>query len=153
MQARSTKIVLCTGTRTPIGHLSRSLSELFPQDLMRMTIETLVSKAKLPKDAVDGLILGWVGQQFDAPNIARVAALLAGLPEKVQTVTVQNNCVSSIESVASAARFIMAGEGELYIAGGVECMSHLPYVIAGARSKKELRSMDTLKQSWGNLLQ
>lgn len=107
----------------------------------------------MPKDAVDGLIVGWVGQQFDAPNIARVAALLAGLPEKVQSVTVQNNCVSSIEAMASAARFILSGEGELYIAGGVECMSHMPYVIAGARSKKELRSMETLKQSWGNLLQ
>src|SRR5581483_3320986 len=152
MQARSTKVVLCHGARTPIGHISRALSELKPQDLMTMAVEATVAKAKLPKEAVDGLLVGWVGQQFDAPNIARVSALQSGLPEKTQAVPVQNNCISSIEAVSSAARFIMAGEGDLYVAGGVECMTRLPFVLAGPRSKKELRSMDALKAAWGQLL-
>jgi len=118
MFAQPKKIVLCTGTRTPIGHFSSALSSLKPEDLMRMAVEALVQRSKLPKEAVDGLIVGWVGQSFSAPNIARVTVLKTGLPEKAQAVTVQNNCVSSIEAVSSAARFILAGEGELYNAGG-----------------------------------
>jgi len=153
MQAHSTKIVLCGGARTPIGHISRSLSDLQPQDLMKLAVEETLEAAKVPKNEVDGLIVGWVGQSFSAPNIARVTLLNADLPESSQAVTVQNNCVSSIEAVAAAARFIMAGEGELYIAGGTECMSRLPYTIDGSRAQKELRSLDTVKAKWGTLLE
>ena len=151
MNALSKTIVIAGGSRTPIGHLSRSLADVPPEDLLVDAIASTLSRAKLSKDAVDGVIAGWVGQGFQAPNIARVAALRAGLPEKVQSVTVQNNCVSSIESVAAACRFIMAGEGELYLAGGVEVMSRLPYTIDGSRASKALRSMDTVKAKWGEL--
>ncbi len=153
MFAESKKIVLCTGARTPIGHISRSLATVKPETLMKLAVDALLSRSKLPKDAVDGLIVGWVGQTFSAPNIARVTLLNCGLPEKAQAVTVQNNCVSSIEALSSAARFILAGEGELYIAGGTECMSRLPYTIEGNRSMKELRSLATVKEKWGTLLQ
>jgi acetyl-CoA C-acetyltransferase len=152
MNAQSKTIVVAGGTRTPFGHLARSLSAIPPEDLLVYALEKTLSRAKLPKEAVDGVIAGWVGQAFSAPNIARVAALRAGLPEKVQSVTVQNNCVSSIESIAAAARFILAGEGELYLAGGVETMSRLPYSIDGSRSAKALRSLDTVKAKWGELL-
>src|SRR6185312_7581977 len=138
MNASSKTIVVAGGARTPIGHLSRSLANIPPEELL--------------VDAVDGVIAGWVGQGFQAPNIARVAALRAGLPERVQSVTVQNNCVSSIESISAACRFILAGEGELYLAGGVEVMSRLPYTIDGSRANKALRSMDTVKAKWGELL-
>ena len=153
MFGESKKIVLCTGTRTPIGHFSSALSSKKPEDLMQMAVESLLTRSKLPKEAVDGLIVGWVGQSFSAPNIARVTVLKAGLPEKAQAVTVQNNCVSSIEAVSSAARFIMAGEGDLYIAGGTECMSRMPYTIEGARSAKALRNISTVKEKWGELQQ
>jgi acetyl-CoA C-acetyltransferase len=152
MQAQSQKIVLCTGVRTPIGHISRSLSEQKPETLLVLALNALFQRSKLPKDAVDGLIVGWVGQSFSAPNIARVAALHAGLPEKTQAVTVQNNCISSIESISAAARFILAGEGELYIAGGTECMSRMPYTIDGSRAAKPLRSLQVVKDKWGELL-
>jgi acetyl-CoA C-acetyltransferase len=153
MFAESKKIVACAGVRTPIGHISRSLSALKPEGLMKTAVESLVQQAKLPKEAVDGLIVGWVGQSFSAPNIARVVLLNCGLPEKAQAVTVQNNCISSIEAVSCAARFILAGEGELYIAGGTECMSRLPYTIDGSRAMKELRSLATVKEKWAGLLQ
>lgn len=152
MNALSKTIVIAGGARTPIGHLSRSLANLPPADLLVDALTATLSRAKLSKDAVDGVIAGWVGQGFQAPNIARVAALRAGLPEKIQSVTVQNNCVSSIESIASACRFIMAGEGELYLAGGVEVMSRLPYTIDGSRAAKALRNFDTVKAKWGELL-
>ncbi|MBI5202628.1 MAG: thiolase family protein, partial [Elusimicrobia bacterium] len=152
MNALSKTIVIAGGARTPIGHLSRSLANIPPADLLVDALTATRSRAKLSKDAVDGVIAGWVGQGFQAPNIARVAALRAGLPEKVQSVTVQNNCFSSIESVAAACRFIMAGEGELYLAGGVEVMSRLPYTIDGSRAAKALRNFDTVKAKWGELL-
>jgi len=152
MNSLSKTIVIAGGARTPIGHLSRSLANVPPADLLVDALTATLSRAKLSKDAVDGVIAGWVGQGFQAPNIARVAALRAGLPEKIQSVTVQNNCVSSIESIASACRFIMAGEGELYLAGGVEVMSRLPYTIDGSRAAKALRNFDTVKAKWGELL-
>ena len=152
MNAHSHKIVICGGRRTPIGHISRSLEGIRADDLMVQAIDKTVDAVGVPKGEVDGLIAGWVGQDFQAPNLARVALLRAGLPERAQAVTVQNNCVSSIEAVAMAARFILAGDGELYIAGGVEVMSRLPYTIAGSRAAKELRSLSTVKEKWGELL-
>ena len=153
MFAESKKIVLCAGARTPIGHISRSLSTMKPEGLMKMAVEATLAKAKLPKEAVDGLVIGWVGQSFSAPNIARVVLLNCGLPEKAQAVTVQNNCVSSIEAISAAARCILAGEGQLYIAGGTECMSRMPYTIEGSRAAKPLRSLQTVKDKWAELPQ
>lgn len=152
MNAKSETIVVAGGARTAIGHISRSLSGVKPEDLMVDAIEATLSRAKLGKDKVDGVIIGWVGQSFSAPNIARVAALNAGLPLTVQAVTVQNNCVSSIESIAAACRMIMAGEGEVYLAGGVEVMSRMPYSIDGSRAAKPLRSLSVVKEKWGELL-
>ncbi|MEI8192139.1 MAG: thiolase family protein, partial [candidate division NC10 bacterium] len=100
---------------------------------------------------VSGLVVGWVGQDSESPNIARVTLLRCGLPESSQAVTVQNNCISSLEAVACAARRILCGEGEAYVAGGVECMSRLPYSIAGSRAAKELRSLETVRSKWAEL--
>jgi len=111
-----------------------------------------IARVGVPKSEIDGLIIGWVGQDFDAPNIARVTLLNAGIPERSQALTVQNNCVSSIEAIAQAARCILAGEGELYLAGGVESMSRLPYSISGTRAAKPLRSLDTVRNQWPTLL-
>jgi acetyl-CoA acetyltransferase family protein len=152
MNASSKTIVVAGGARTPIGHLSRSLAGIAPEDLLVDALQSTLTRSKLSKDAVDGVIAGWVGQAFTAPNIARVSALRAGLPEHIQSYTVQNNCVSSIESVAAACRAIMAGEGETYIACGVEVMSRIPYSIDGSRAAKSLRSLDTVKAKWGELL-
>ena len=145
------RIVLCSGIRTPIGHLSRSLSHIPPEHLIKETIITLLSHTSLYPHAVDGMMLGWVGQGSHAPNLARIAVLLAGLPEKAHATTIQENCVSGIEAVCSAVRHIVMGEGELYLAGGVESMSTFPYAIRGSRSAKSLRSLDMLKKNWGAL--
>jgi acetyl-CoA C-acetyltransferase len=152
MNARNETIVVAGGARTAIGHIARSLAGLKPEDLMVDAIQATLSRSKLAKDKVDGVIVGWVGQSFSAPNIARVAALRADLPLTVQAVTVQNNCVSSIEAISAACRFIMAGEGELYLAGGVEVMSRMPYSIDGSRASKPLRSLSVVKEKWGELL-
>jgi acetyl-CoA C-acetyltransferase len=134
-----------------VGHVSRSLSLLRAEDMMQIVVESLIARTKLPKDAVDGLMIGWAGMGFSAPNIARVTLIRCGLPKKATGVSFQNNCISSIEAISAAARLILTGEGELYIAGGTESMSQLPYVIDGSRSSKALRSLDTLKAKWGEL--
>ena len=152
MKARDTKIVLCGGIRTPIGHFTKSLSSVSPEHLLMLTINALLAKTTLYPHAVDGVMAGWVGQGSHAPNIARIAVLLSHLPEKAHAVTVQANCISGLEAISSAARHIVMGEGDVYIAGGTESMSTFPYAIRGDRSMKELRSLDTLRANWANLL-
>ncbi len=151
MQATSKKIVLCSGLRTAMGHLSKSLAEILPEELMAAVIRELVKRTKLDTKHVDGVMVGWVGQGSHAPNIARIAALKGRLPEKAHAVTVQANCVSGLEAICSAARHILTGEGDLYIAGGTESMSTFPYAIRGPRSAKFLRSMETLKENWAHI--
>lgn len=146
------KTVICGGARTPIGHISRTLARATPEELLRQAAQAALAKAGLKKDDVDGVVTGWVGQSFDAPNIARVSALRLGLPERVQSVTVQNNCVSSIEAVSAASRFIALGEGKAYLAGGTESMSLMPYTLKGSRAAKELRSLDTVRTRWAEIL-
>lgn len=152
MKPRDTRIVLCGGIRTPIGHFSKSLSSVSPEHLLMMTINGLLAKTTLYPHAVDGVMAGWVGQGSHAPNIARIAVLLSHLPEKAHAVTVQANCVSGLEAISSAARHIVMGEGDLYIAGGTESMSNFPYAIRGDRSMKELRSIDMVRANWASLL-
>src|SRR3989338_10244940 len=152
MNISSKKIVLCSGVRTVFGHISRALAKISPEDLLQFTIENLLQKSSLYPHAVDGVIAGWVGQGSSAPNIERIALLQSGLPEKAHAVTVQANCVSGMEAVCSAARHIIVGEGNVYIAGGTESMSNFPYPIRGSRAVKELKSLDNLKEAWPSLL-
>src|SRR5437773_917468 len=152
MKPRDVKVVLCGGIRTPIGHFTKSLSAISPEHLLMLTINALLAKTTLYPHAVDGVMAGWVGQGSHAPNIARVAVLLSHLPEKAHAVTVQANCVSGMEAIATAARHIILGEGDLYIAGGTESMSTFNFAIRGDRSMKELRSLDTLRANWGSIL-
>ncbi len=152
MNVRSKRIVLCGGARTAIGHIAKSLAQVMPEELMGQVIKAVLERTSLYPHAVDGVMVGWVGQGSHAPNIARIAVLSAGLPEKTHAVTVQANCVSGIEAICSAARHILLDEGELYIAGGTESMSTFPYAIRGPRSSKFLRSLDTLKSNWAEVL-
>lgn len=151
MKATSKKIVLCGGVRTPIGHLARGLASYLPEDLMELAIRGVLQKTSLYPSAVDGVLVGWVGQGSHAPNIARVSVLKAGLPEKAHAFTTQANCVSSLETVASSARHLVMDEGELYLAGGTESMSTFPFAIRGSRAHKMLRSLDTVKTNWAQL--
>jgi acetyl-CoA C-acetyltransferase len=151
MKATDKKVVICGGRRTPIGHLAKSLSSLMPEDLMESAIRSVLHDTKLYPHAVDGVLVGWVGQGSHAPNIARISVLKAGLPEKAHAYTIQANCVSSLETVASAYRHIVMGEGDLYLAGGTESMSQFPFAIRGSRSHKLLRNLDAVKANWAGL--
>jgi 3-oxoadipyl-CoA thiolase len=126
--------LLCAAVRTPFGRHGGALAGVRTDDLAALPIQALVER--LPRvdwAAVDEVILGCANQAGeDNRNVARMAALLAGLPESVPGVTVNRLCASGLEAVGQAARAIAAGEAELVLAGGVESMSRSPYVMAKA---------------------
>lgn len=146
-------IVLADGWRTPIGHVNGKVSHLSAEALMAKTIEEVMSRSKLDPDLLDGVIVGWVGQGSNAPNIGRVATLKAGLPLKCVAFTEQVNCVSGMDTIYSAARRIAMGEGEIFLAGGTESMSQMPYTIRGDRSLKGIRTIEDIKKNWDHLLE
>jgi 3-oxoadipyl-CoA thiolase len=122
--------------RTPIGRYGGALAPVRPDDLAAHTIRELA--VKLPSvdwAAVDDVILGCANQAGeDNRNVARMAALLGGLPEHVSGSTVNRLCGSGLDAVASAARLIRTGEADLVIAGGVESMSRAPFVMPKAET-------------------
>jgi 3-oxoadipyl-CoA thiolase len=122
---------ICDAIRTPVGRYGGALSSVRPDDLAALALKALVSRnAGVDWRAVDDVILGSANQAGeDNRNVARMAALLAGLPVEVSGDTVNRLCGSGLDAVGLAARSIKAGEADLMIAGGVESMSRAPFVI------------------------
>ena len=128
-----TEAVLVDAIRTPIGALGGALAAVRPDDLAALVIKAIVERNNLDPAGVDEVILGCANQAGeDNRNVARMATLLAGLPVTVPAVTVNRLCASGLEAINQAARAIRAGDGEIYIAGGVESMSRAPYVFGKA---------------------
>ena len=127
---------LVDGVRTPIGRYGGALSAVRPDDLAAHVLRVLRSRhPSVDWPAVDDVILGCVNQAGeDNRNVARMALLLAGLPDTVSGATVNRLCGSGADAVATAARSIRAGEADLVVAGGVESMSRAPFVIPKAAS-------------------
>lgn len=124
------------GTRSAIGNFKGSLAAVRTDDLIASVIKNLIAKnPELPLDRIDDVIIGCANQAGeDNRNIARMALLLAGLPVSVPGETVNRLCASGMSAVAQAMRAIKSGEGDLFIAGGVEGMSRGPFVISKAES-------------------
>lgn len=120
--------------RTPIGKYGGALSTIRPDDLLAHVIRQLLARnPSIDVNAIEDVIAGDANQAGeDNRNVARMAALLAGLPVTVAGNTVNRLCASGLQAVMDAARAIMCGEGELYIAGGVESMTRAPFVMAKA---------------------
>ena len=123
------------GLRTPFGRHGGALAPVRPDDLVAQVIRELLARHKVPGEAVEDVILGNTNQAGeDSRNIARHAALLAGLPVTVPGQTVNRLCASGLAAVIDAARAVTCGEGELFVAGGVESMSRAPFVMAKAET-------------------
>ncbi len=120
------------GIRTPIGSLGGSLSLVRTDDLASLVIKSLVERNRnIPTDAIDDVIFGCANQAGeDNRNVARMALLLAGLPYTVPGETVNRLCASGMSAVIQAARAIKAGDGDIFIAGGVENMTRGPWVLS-----------------------
>ena len=117
--------------RTPIGKYGGALSKVRPDDLAVIVIKALLDRNKnVDVNLIEDVILGCTNQAGeDNRNVARMASLLAGLPVEVGGVTVNRLCASGMQAIMDAARAIMVGDGDIFIAGGVESMSRAPYVI------------------------
>jgi len=127
----STPTYIVDAVRTPVGRYAGALSSMRADDLAATLIEALVGRTALAGEAIDQVVFGATNQAGeDNRNVARMAALLAGLPDKVPAVTVNRLCGSGLEAVTDAAMRVAVGDAEVVIAGGVESMSRAPFVYA-----------------------
>jgi 3-oxoadipyl-CoA thiolase len=125
------RAVILSAVRTPVGRYGGSLSDVRPDDLAALAIAAAIERAGVEAGEVEDVYLGCANQAGeDNRNVARMAALLAGLPESVPGATVNRLCASGLSAVVSACHAVAAGEGDLFVAGGVESMSRAPLVVA-----------------------
>ncbi|WOK35810.1 3-oxoadipyl-CoA thiolase [Sphingomonas sp. C3-2] len=130
-----TEAFVCEAVRTPIGRYGGGLSPVRADDLAAIPMRALIEQSGIDASAIDDVILGCANQAGeDNRNVARMAALLAGLPDSVGGSTINRLCASGLDAVGSAARAIRAGDADLLIAGGVESMSRAPFVMPKATS-------------------
>jgi acetyl-CoA C-acetyltransferase len=127
------EIVIISAVRTAVGRLGGGLKDVEPDILGQIVIEEAIKRAGIEPAEVEEVILGQTKQSADAANLARVAALRAGLPVEVPAYTVMRQCGSGLQAIHNAAQQIMVGEADVVVAGGVENMSKAPYYLRGAR--------------------
>ena len=130
------EVVVVAAVRSPVGRLAGALAPIRPDDLAAAVISALLDQApSLDRAQIGDVYLGCANQAGeDNRNVARMALLLAGLPQSVPGCTVNRLCASGLEAVNGAARAILAGEGDVYIAGGVESMSRAPWALPKAET-------------------
>jgi 3-oxoadipyl-CoA thiolase len=123
--------VILSAVRTPVGRYGGALAGVRPDDLAALAISAAVERAGVPPEQIEDVYFGAANQAGeDNRNVARMAALLAGLPEEVAGVTVNRLCASGLTAVIGACHAVRAGDGDLFAAGGVESMSRAPLVMA-----------------------
>jgi acetyl-CoA C-acetyltransferase len=141
------KVFVIDAVRTPIGKYGGALAAVRPDDLLAYVIRALLNRnGSIDPEAIEDVIAGDANQAGeDNRNVARMAVLLAGLPVSVAGNTVNRLCASGLQAVMDASRAIMCGEGDLYIAAGVESMSRAPFVMAksGQAYSRKLEVVDT----------
>jgi 3-oxoadipyl-CoA thiolase len=126
-----TKAVILSAVRTPVGRYGGGLAGTRPDDLAALVVRAAVDRADVPAEQIEDVWLGCANQAGeDNRNVARMAVLLAGLPESVAGVTVNRLCASGLAAIVGACHAVIAGDGDLFVAGGVESMSRAPLVTA-----------------------
>jgi 3-oxoadipyl-CoA thiolase len=124
------EVVIVEAVRTPVGRHGGALAAVRPDDLAALVIREVVSRAGIEPDLVEDVYLGCTNQAGeDNRNVARMALLLAGLPFSVAGVTLNRLCASGLDAINQAARAIKCGEGDVFVAGGVESMSRAPWSV------------------------
>ncbi len=125
------RAVVLSAVRTPVGRYGGGLAAVRPDDLAALAVAAAVKRAGVPPAEIEDVWLGCANQAGeDNRNVARFAALLAGLPESVAGVTVNRLCASGLSAIVGAAHAVIAGDGDLFVAGGVESMTRAPLVTA-----------------------
>lgn len=153
------EVYVVSGVRTAIGTFGGSLKDYPAPDLLGLVIKEALRRGNVPPDEVDDVIVGQCMQRTDEATTGRVAALKAGLPIKVPGVTIQRNCASGMQSAIYGAQQIMLGDMDVVVAGGVEVMSRVPYMLYSARWGARLQHgvmsdgvWDGLTDSWSGLI-
>ncbi|MEK4031234.1 thiolase family protein [Pseudobacillus sp. FSL P4-0506] len=127
------RIVIAEGVRTPIGRYGGSLKEVNSGFLGAHVIKKVLERANMPADQVSEVILGEVRQSTESSNVARVAALRAGIPVEAPAFTINRLCASGMQAIASGVQQIQSGQANIVVAGGTESMSCSPIYLRGAR--------------------
>lgn len=149
------RVVIVDGIRTPFCKMGTEFNDLSAQELGRIVTRELIELLELDTKIIDEVIFGNVAQPPEAANVARVIALLSGVPESTPAFTVNRNCASGLESVITAALKIQSGEVDCVLAGGTESMSNIPFfltkdlqeiIFAFSRSKNFIEKCQTLSQ-------
>lgn len=145
------RVVLIDGVRTPLGKHGGALRSLSAQELQARAFRALLARVDIDPLTIDEVIVGCVGQDSDAVNIGRVAALQAGLPVRTPACTIHRNCVSGMMSVSMAYQAIQSGDNDVVLCGGTESMSSAPYAVRGARWGLKLRHTEFIDTVWERL--
>ena len=126
-------VVIVSAVRTALGRVGGTIKNVQPEEIAKIVIMAAVERAGIAPASVDEVIIGQTKQSADAANLARVAALKAGLPIEVPAYTVMRQCGSGLQAIHNAVQVIRAEEAEVVVAGGIESMSLAPYYLRGAR--------------------
>src|SRR5438876_3253960 len=122
--------VIVDALRTPVGRYGGALKDVRPDDLAALVVREVVERTQIDPELIDDVIMGCTNQAGeDNRDVARMALLIAGLPETIPGQTVNRLCASGLQAVNTAALAIQAGAGDVYIAGGVESMTRAPMVM------------------------
>jgi acetyl-CoA acetyltransferases len=141
---------IVSAVRTPVGRYGGALARVRPDDLAATVIKAAVERSGVRPNAIDDVILGCANQAGeDNRNVARMSALLAGLPVEVGGQTVNRLCGSGLQAINSAAHAIMVGDGDAFVAGGVESMTRAPYVMAKAEAPFERGTREMFDSTLG----
>jgi len=142
------EVYIMSGARTAIGDFGGALKDFLGHQLVVHPMEEAIKRAKIGKEMVEEVILGHCIQRTDEPNTARTAAIKMGLPMSVPAFTVQRQCSSAMQAIASGAQMIKLGEADVVIAGGVETMSSAPYLLKTARWGQRLQHGQMADTVW-----
>jgi acetyl-CoA C-acetyltransferase len=145
------RLAIIDGVRTPIGALGGTMRDLTAQDLGERAVRALLKRTKIDPAAIEEVVFGCCGQASDAPNIARVIALKAGIPVETPGYTVMRNCASGMQAIVNAMQNLAAGAADVQIVGGTESMSSFPYVSRDTRFGKRLRNAQFIDAIWEGL--
>ena len=129
-------IYIVEGVRTPFAKAGTILADSEAVDLGRTVLGLLVARTGIDASKIEEVIIGCVSQPADSANVSRVVALRAGIPDSVPAITVHRNCASGFEAVTQAAEKILAGRGDIFVAGGVESMSQIPLLYSHEAAMK-----------------
>lgn len=133
---KTDRLVIVDGVRTPFCKMGCDLAAFGADELGRIAVNALLTRTGIDPALIDEVIFGCVAQPMDAANVSRVIALRAGIPESVPAITVQRNCASGCEAITQAQEHARAGRGSVFIVGGTESMSNIPFLFESSAVEK-----------------